>query len=82
LAAVADPATNTPGANPAVFLPRIMGNEPSTVVDENTPPSVLESRSIEAVAKYIKEKNVRNIVVMVCPRINPKVSRGPWPNQW
>ncbi|GES64449.1 NAD-dependent deacetylase sirtuin-2 [Aspergillus terreus] len=42
-----------------------MGNEPSTVVDENTPPSVLESRSIEAVAKYIKEKNVRNIVVMV-----------------
>ncbi|KAL4896274.1 DHS-like NAD/FAD-binding domain-containing protein [Aspergillus ambiguus] len=42
-----------------------MGNEPSTVVDENTPPSVLESRSIEAVAKYIREKNVRKIVVMV-----------------
>ncbi|KAF9884714.1 Sir2 histone deacetylase Hst2 [Aspergillus nanangensis] len=42
-----------------------MGNEPSTLVDDNTAPSVLESRSIEAVAKYIKENNVRNIVVMV-----------------
>lgn len=43
-----------------------MGNEPSTLVDEKTPPSVLEARNIEAVAKYIKEKHVRRIVVMVC----------------
>jgi NAD-dependent histone deacetylase SIR2 len=43
-----------------------MGNETSTVVDEKTSPSVLEARNIEAVAKYIKEKDVRRIVVMVC----------------
>lgn len=42
-----------------------MGNESSTLVDEKTPPSVLEARNIEAVAKYIKEKPVRRIVVMV-----------------
>ncbi|RHZ71151.1 hypothetical protein CDV55_107486 [Aspergillus turcosus] len=42
-----------------------MGNETSTVVDEETLPSVLEARNIEAVAKYIKEKDVRRIVVMV-----------------
>lgn len=42
-----------------------MGNEPSTLVDEKTPPSVLEARNIESVAKYIKEKHVRHIVVMV-----------------
>lgn len=41
-----------------------MGNESSTLVDEKTPPSVLEARNIEAVAKYIKEKPVRRIVVM------------------
>jgi hypothetical protein len=43
-----------------------MGSETSTVVDEGTSPSVLEARNIEAVAKYIKEKDVRRIVVMVC----------------
>ncbi|KAL4935098.1 NAD-dependent protein deacetylase hst2-1 [Aspergillus oleicola] len=42
-----------------------MGNESSTIVDEKTPPSVLESRTIEAVAKYVKEKPVRRVVVMV-----------------
>lgn len=42
-----------------------MGNEESTVVDEFTRPSVLEARSIEAVAKYIQENKVRRIVVMV-----------------
>ncbi|KAI9926650.1 hypothetical protein ASPWEDRAFT_724733 [Aspergillus wentii DTO 134E9] len=42
-----------------------MGNEPSTMVDEKTPPSVLEARNMESVAKYIKDKNVRRIVVMV-----------------
>ncbi|OJJ43288.1 hypothetical protein ASPZODRAFT_136508 [Penicilliopsis zonata CBS 506.65] len=42
-----------------------MGNESSTVVDENTPTQVLEARNIDAVAKYIQEKNVRHIVVMV-----------------
>ncbi|KKK12201.1 hypothetical protein ARAM_003807 [Aspergillus rambellii] len=42
-----------------------MGNESSTVVDEHTPPSVLEARTMEAVAKYIQQKEVRRIVVMV-----------------
>lgn len=43
-----------------------MGNEESTVVDESTRPSVLEARNIDAVAKYIKEHDVKRIVVMVC----------------
>lgn len=43
-----------------------MGNEESSMVDDSTRPSVLEGRSIEAVAKYIKEHNVQRIVVMVC----------------
>ncbi|RAK75138.1 SIR2 family NAD-dependent protein deacylase [Aspergillus fijiensis CBS 313.89] len=42
-----------------------MGNQSSTDVDEKAPPSVLEKRTIEAVAKYILEKDVRRIVVMV-----------------
>ena len=43
-----------------------MGNESSSLVDENTSPSVLEARNIDAVAKYVKEKQVRRVVVMVC----------------
>ncbi|KAL4957958.1 DHS-like NAD/FAD-binding domain-containing protein [Aspergillus filifer] len=42
-----------------------MGNESSTMVDEKIPPSVLESRTIEAIVKYVKEKPVRRVVVMV-----------------
>ncbi|KAL3471697.1 DHS-like NAD/FAD-binding domain-containing protein [Aspergillus californicus] len=42
-----------------------MGNESSTMVDESTPPSVLQARTVDALATYIKEKNVRRIVVMV-----------------
>ncbi|EHY59873.1 Sir2 histone deacetylase Hst2 [Exophiala dermatitidis] len=41
-----------------------MGNESSTPVDEATPPTRLYARTIEAVAQYIKEKDVKNIVVM------------------
>lgn len=43
-----------------------MGNEESTVVDEATQPSILEARSMEAVAKYIKQNDVKRIVLMVC----------------
>lgn len=43
-----------------------MGNEPSSLVDEKTPPAVLEARSMQAVAKYIQEKRVRRVVTMVC----------------
>lgn len=42
-----------------------MGNEVSTLVDENTPPTVLERRDLPSVAKYILEKDIRRIVVMV-----------------
>ena len=45
-----------------------MGNENSTPVDEATPPSTLDGRTLEAVAQYIKEKDVKNIVVMVRTR--------------
>jgi NAD+-dependent protein deacetylase SIR2 len=41
-----------------------MGNESSTPVDEATPPTTLYARNIEAVAQYIKDKDVKNIVVM------------------
>ncbi|KIX03577.1 uncharacterized protein Z518_07130 [Rhinocladiella mackenziei CBS 650.93] len=41
-----------------------MGNESSTPVDEATPPTTLYARTIEAVADYIKEKDVKKIVVM------------------
>lgn len=36
------------------------------MVDESTRPSVLDARNIDAVAKYIKQRNVKRIVVMVC----------------
>ncbi|KAJ5476193.1 SIR2 family histone deacetylase [Penicillium sp. IBT 31633x] len=42
-----------------------MGNEESTMVDNSSAPSVLESRNIEAVAKYINEHNVKKVVLMV-----------------
>ncbi|KAF7524332.1 hypothetical protein PCG10_005816 [Penicillium crustosum] len=42
-----------------------MGNESSTQVDESTSPTVLEARNIEAVAKYVKQHNVKKVVVMV-----------------
>lgn len=44
-----------------------MGNESSTPVDEAVPPATLYARNIEAVAKYIEERDVKNIVVMVSP---------------
>lgn len=42
-----------------------MGNEESSMVDDSTRPSVLDARNIDAVAKYIKQRNVKRIVVMV-----------------
>ncbi|PVH94190.1 NAD-dependent deacetylase sirtuin-2 [Periconia macrospinosa] len=43
---------------------RKMGQEESRMVDENTPPETLESRSLEAIAKYIKDGRAKRIVVM------------------
>lgn len=42
-----------------------MGNEESTMVDDSVMPSVLEARNIDAVAKYMKENDVKKVVVMV-----------------
>ncbi|KAI9732788.1 MAG: Sir2 histone deacetylase Hst2 [Cirrosporium novae-zelandiae] len=41
-----------------------MGQEESTPIDESVPPQTLEARTIEAVAKYIKEGRARKIVTM------------------
>lgn len=41
-----------------------MGNESSTPVDESVPPVTLKARTIEAVAEYMRKKNVKNVVVM------------------
>lgn len=35
------------------------------MVDEDTPPETLESRTVEAVAKFIKDGRAQRIVVMV-----------------
>lgn len=42
-----------------------MGQEESHMVDENTPPETLESRTVEAVAKLILNGDAQRIVVMV-----------------
>ncbi|KAF2753677.1 NAD-dependent deacetylase sirtuin-2 [Pseudovirgaria hyperparasitica] len=41
-----------------------MGQENSTPIDEHTPPDTLESRTLEALAKYIKDGEPKKIVVM------------------
>ena len=42
-----------------------MGNEESRMVDPGTPSRTLDARTIEAVAKYIKDGQAEKIVVMV-----------------
>ena len=42
-----------------------MGNESSTPVDESVPPTTLYARNLDGVARYIKERDVKRIVVMV-----------------
>tara|TARA_R110002003_G_scaffold104_25_gene8395 strand:- start:29046 stop:29204 length:159 start_codon:yes stop_codon:yes gene_type:complete len=42
-----------------------MGNEESSIVGEDTPPQTLTSRSLEALAQYIKDGRAQQIVVMV-----------------
>lgn len=48
-----------------------MGNESSVPVEDDVPPATLRERTLEAVADYVKEKNVRRIVVMVRPLKSP-----------
>ena len=42
-----------------------MGQEQSSPIDDSTPPQTLEKRSVDSIAKYIKEGRAKNIVVMV-----------------
>ena len=42
-----------------------MGQEQSSPVDESVPPQTLEDRSVESVAKYIRDGHAKKIVVMV-----------------
>ena len=42
-----------------------MGNESSVPIEDDVRPATLKERTLEAVADYIKEKNVRRVVVMV-----------------
>jgi len=42
-----------------------MGQDASAPIDESIPPDTLESRTLEGLAKYIKEGKAKNIVVMV-----------------
>jgi len=42
-----------------------MGKQGPSPVDESDPPERLESRTVEALAKYIKDGKAKNIVVMV-----------------
>ncbi|KAI9701792.1 MAG: Sir2 histone deacetylase Hst2 [Candelina mexicana] len=41
-----------------------MGQESSTLVDESTPPQTLKSRTVESVARLIKDGRAKKIVVM------------------
>ena len=42
-----------------------MGQDASTPVNENTPPETLESRTVDSVAKFIKDGRAKKVVVMV-----------------
>lgn len=43
-----------------------MGQESSTPIDESVPPQTLQGRTLEGLAKYIKDGRAKRIVVMVC----------------
>lgn len=42
-----------------------MGQESSTPIDDSAPTKALESRTLEALAKYITDGHVKKVVVMV-----------------
>lgn len=47
-----------------------MGNEESSIVGEDTPPLTLTSRTLEALARYIRDGHAKQIVVMVWTKQN------------
>jgi NAD+-dependent protein deacetylase SIR2 len=42
-----------------------MGNESSIPIEDDAPPQTLDSRTLKGVANYVKDCNVKRIVVMV-----------------
>ena len=42
-----------------------MGQEQSSPIDDRATPFSLENRSVESIAKYVKEGRAKKIVVMV-----------------
>jgi NAD-dependent histone deacetylase SIR2 len=53
-----------------------MGQDQSApLVDDSTPPQTLESRSVEALAKFIKDGRARRIVVMVSYTLSMRILR-------
>ena len=55
----------TRGKRAGLFSLSVMGNESSTPVGDDVPPCTLESRTLDALAKYIKSGRAKKIVVMV-----------------
>ena len=52
-----------------------MGAEQSTQFDESSDPHTLKSRSVEALAQYIKDGHAKKIVVMVRKQARLKTTR-------
>ena len=48
-----------------------MGQESSSPFDESKPSKTLENRTLEGVAKYIRDGHAKRIVVMVCAHLSP-----------
>ena len=51
-----------------------MGQDSSTLVDDNTPPETLQARNVDAVAKYINNGRKKRIVVMVVNSLSGNIS--------
>ena len=47
-----------------------MGQEHSALIDDRTPSQTLKDRSVESVARYIKDGHAKKIVVMVSSKIS------------
>ncbi len=42
-----------------------MGQEQSSLIDDDTPCQTLKNRSVDSIAKYVKDGRARKVVVMV-----------------
>ena len=51
-----------------------MGQDTSTLIDDNTPPETLQARTVDAVARYINNGRQKKIVVMVVSSLSFRIS--------